>query len=178
MRSSVEIEERIRALLVEELNARVRLAGTRKPHLCTYNHRQKLDVRKNVDGEINETYNRITNGPSLPIIQTMGLCMYGAESPESWNGTICEDDIDAQRCPYFTAKFDKKEIWREFQEQVQNPDWLRDHMPEVYGLLWALNTSHAPTLPWWKRLWYRFLQIQVEPLRPVEDPSKLLLPPS
>ena len=174
MREAADIEARIRFLLVQELNERVRLAGRRLPHLCVHNHRQPLDVRKTVDGENNREFNRITRGPSLPVAQTIGLCMLGAESPSEWPGNICEDAIDAQRCPFFTARFDKQSIWANFTEQVRNEEWLREHLPEVYGLLWSLNASNTPPLPWWKRLWYWFLRVRVEPLVPVEDPARLL----
>lgn len=177
MRTVDQIEDRIRFLLCEELNARVALARTRLPHLCTHNHRQPLDVRKRVEDEANELYNRITSGPRLPVVQTIGLCMLGAENPEDWAGTICEDPIDAQRCPVFNPKLDKKYIWRLFSSQIKDPEWLRDNMPEVYSLMWSLNTDvNQVELPWWKRLWFWCLRVRVEPLRPTEDITKLLPP--
>jgi hypothetical protein len=176
MKTARDLEDRIRFLLAEELTARVSLAETRLPHLCTHNHRQPLDVRKRIEDQANEHYNRITSGPHLPVVQTMGLCMLGAEDPEQWPGTICEDPIDAQRCPYFDQKLDKKYIWLLFSSQIRDADWLRDNMPEVHGLLWALNATRPSGLPWWKRLWFRFLRIQPEPLRPTEDVTKLLPP--
>lgn len=177
MRTSEDIENRIRFLLAEELKLRVELASSRLPHMCTHNHRQPLDVRKRVEDEANELYNRITLGPRLPVLQTMGLCMLDADKPEEWNGTICEDPIDAQRCPYFNPKIDKKALWSLFSAQVSDPEWLRENMMEVYGLMWSLEASHTPGVPWWKRIWYRLLRIRIEPVRVVEDPARLLPPP-
>lgn len=176
MRDTAAIESRIRYLLVQELNERVKIAGRRLPHLCTHNHRQPLDVRKTVEGEHNEEYNRITRGPKLFVAPTIGLCMLGSENPSEWPGNICEDPVDAQRCPYFNPRMDKEKLWASFAEQIRNPDWLQEHMPEVYGLLWTLNASALPELPLWKRVWYWVLRIQVEPLRPQEDPVNLLPP--
>jgi hypothetical protein len=173
MRDATEIEARIRFLLVEELTARVKLAEHRLPHLCTHNYRHPLDVRKRIAGEVNENYNRIGTSPGTP---SMGLCMLGASSVEDWPGTICEEPIDAQRCPYFNPKANKKTIWNDFAQQLKDPDWLRVNMPEVYGLLWAINKMQVPDIPWWKRLWYKLLRIQVEPLSQPEDPEKLLPP--
>ena len=178
MKDVAEIQDRIRQLLIAELNARVEVAQKRLPHMCTHNYRHPLDVRKRVEDEINEDYNRITKGPHLPVVQTMGLCMLNATSPEEWTGTICEDPIDAQQCPYFNPKVDKKAVWALFHEQISDPEWLRANMPEVCGLLWALDMSTLPAVPWWKRLWYSLMRIRVEPLRPVEDPANLLPPAS
>lgn len=176
MRSPEDVRDRVRYLLCVELEARVSLAHKRLPHLCVHNHRQPLDVRKRVEDEANEAYNRITHG-HLPVLQTIGLCMLGSENPTDWPGTICEDPVDAQRCPYFDARLDKKYIWRLFSNQIRDPEWLKANLPEVYGLLWILG-EETVTLPWWKRMWFRLLRIRVEPLQPPEDLTKLLPPPA
>lgn len=177
MKNQSEIEERIRALLSEELTARVSLAGKRLPRLCEHNHRHTLDVRKKVEDETNAIYNRITTGPHLPVIQTIGLCMLGSNDPESWAGDICEDPIDAQRCPYFSSKLNKQVLWESFSKQVLDTSWLRSNMPEVHVLLWALGAQKQTLLiPWWKRIWFRLCRIRVEPVTPAEDITKLLPP--
>lgn len=175
MRSDDQIRCRIRELLVEELNRRVQEATQRRPCLCIHNHRQPLDERKEVYGEVNG-YNRISNGNGEAVAQMLGLCMLGAESPEEWKGTICEDDLDAQRCPYFEPTKTKETIWVEFQKDVSDPQWLAAHLPAVSELSWALGQGSEPQLPWWKHLWYRWvLRIVVVPPSPVDDPD--LLPP-
>jgi len=175
MRSDDQIECRIRKLLVEELDRRVAEASQRLPLLCVHNHRQPLDERREVYGEVNG-YNRITDGNGEGVIQTLGLCMLGASRPEEWRGTICEDDLDAKRCPYFTPIKTKKVIWDEFQRDVRDGPWLAAHLPAVSELSWTLNHGRMPQLPWWKRLWHRwFLRIVVVPPLPVDDPA--LLPP-
>lgn len=180
MRTAEEIEDRIRGLLVEELDRRVAIATKRLPHLCTHNHRHALDTRKTIEDVPNENYNRITREGrrGLPVLQSMGLCMLGAEDVENWFGTICEDPIDAQRCPVFHAKASKDDLWAEFSTQVRDDAWLQEHMPEVHVLHWVLNSVEPIVqVPWWKRLWFRLLRIRVtEPLPPF-DPAKLL-PPS
>jgi hypothetical protein len=102
--------------------------------------------------------------------------MLGAESPESWPGNICEDPIDAIRCPYFNPKKSKQDILDELQLQLRDLAWLKENMPEICGLLWSLNENPRPlAMPWWKRVWFWFLRIRVEPLVNV-DPDRLLPP--
>lgn len=178
MRSAVEIEDRIRKLLSEELDRRVSEATRRTPTLCLHNHRQALDTRKRVEDAPNEGYNRTTDKRGLPVLQTIGLCMLGAEEPDDWNGTICEDEIDARRCPYFDPNAKKDDLLRDFLVQLADLEWLQANMPEVAALYWVIGSTRASVrLPWWKRIWYRFRRIQVEPQLPPFDPEKLLPPP-
>lgn len=178
MRNESDVRNRIRTLLVQELDRRVEEAKQRLPHLCQHNHRQPLDTRKAVEGDSNTTYNRVTspNGKSLP---TIGLCMLGVDDPEQWQGTICEDPIDAQRCPFFTPHQTKEEILGGFYGDLTTVGWVPEHMPELAGLFWVLDEGYQIQLPWWKRLWFRLLRIKIEPLAtPSKDITALLPPPT
>ncbi len=176
MKHADEIEARIRLLLAEALERKVAEASKRLPCRCTYNYQHNLDTRRQVEGDPNPNFNRITANEGEPVAQTIGLCMYGAQNPEDWKGDICEDPIDAQRCPYFQPALYKEAIWRDFQTMLQDHDRLRAELPEVYGLLWALDGyTSSLKLPWWKRLWFWFLRVRVEPLSTNNvDPLKLL----
>lgn len=167
MRTETEIQNRIRYLLTLELDQRVAESRTILPHKCRHNHRQLLDVRKMVEGEPNEQYNRLT-GRHLPVI---GFCMLGSDNPEEWNGTICEDPIDAQRCPDFTPIGTRESLREAFDSQLKDLEWVQQNMPEVYGLLWALGSENLPSLPWWKSLWFKFIRIRPDPIRPPSLPA-------
>lgn len=174
MKAQSDIEDRIRFLLCEELSRRVREAETRLPHLCTYNHRQPLDTRRTVEDVPNDTYNRVTDHHGLPVIQSIGLCMLNADDPEQWQGTICEDPIDAQKCPWFNPAATKAGIFYVFRSEVENLDWVRQHIPELYGLLWVLDETGNSRLPFWKRWWFKLKRIHVEPVLTNADVVKLL----
>jgi hypothetical protein len=178
MKPTAEIEARIRYLLCAELSRRVMEAETRLPHLCVHNHRQPLDTRKTVEDLPNEAYNRTTDPEhrGLPVAQTIGLCMLGAEDITSWPGNICEDPIDAQRCPYFNPSTSKTVIFERFKANMGDVEWVQQNMPEAYALLWVLE-SVGVTLPWWKRLWFAMLRIHVAPVV-TADTVLQLLPPS
>lgn len=175
MRSEAEVKSRLRALVVQELDRRVAEAQKRKPHLCRYNYRHPLDDRKTVDGEPNEHYNHITVDSWVPTPHTLGLCMYGQEDPEDWKGNICEDDIDAQRCPMFEPLKTKEALWLEFSEQLYTPGWVDENLPAVAELLWVLEEITNPPIPWWKRIWYHWiLRLRVEPVKRVPSAAGLL----
>lgn len=169
MRAENEIQDRIRFLLSAELDREVSSSCARLPCNCRYNHRQPLDIRKEVEGDPNDSYNRVA-AADLPII---GLCMIGADKPEQWNGTICEDPIDAQRCTSFELISTRELISERFYRHLKDLDWVATNLPEVYGLLWALGSETMPKLPWWKRLWFRFIRFRPDALVKT-NPSNLL----
>lgn len=160
LRSDSDIQDRIRFLLVEELDRRVQESKSRLPHKCQHNHRQPLDVRKRVEGEVNSQYNRVS-GVSLPVI---GLCLLGVDTPEQWEGTICEDPIDAQRCHFYNPIETRESLQELFHAQIKDLEWVKTNLPEVYGLLWSLGSESMPKLPWWKALWFRLIRIRPDPL--------------
>lgn len=170
MKEYGEIQIRARELVAAELERRRQEAQLRLPHRCTHNHRQLLDVRPTVDGEPNPTYNRVLSDGT----QTIGLCMLGSENGEEWSGTICEDPVDAQRCPYYTPAKSLKELMAEAQQELTDPEWLTANMPELASLLWVLEDSALPRLPWVRRLMLNFRRFKVEPLKPSVDLIKLL----
>jgi hypothetical protein len=170
LKDSTEILTRARELVYAEMERRLAEAQLRLPHRCVHNHRQSLDLRRTVEGEPNPTFNRVLNDGS----QTIGLCMLGSSNPDDWQGTICEDPIDAQRCPYFVPVLSKDQVLETFRQDLSDPEWVGQHMPELATLFWVLDTNSLPQLPWFRRLLLRFRSFQVEPLRPATDPAQLL----
>lgn len=179
MKDRSQIENRIRRLVQEGLDRRLKEADVILPHKCRHNHRQPLDHRKTIDGEPNPHYNRIAVGEA-PVAQTIGLCMLNAKDPSEWNGTICEDPIDAKRCPYFDPKEPKEAVYQEYVSNLEDEDWRREHMPEVASLLWVLGTGLAllddypkvsvPIPGFWDRLKSLFRPRQVSvPQLPVPE---------
>ena len=176
MRTESEVERHVRDLICEELDRRVAEASERLPHLCINNYRHPLDQRKQIEGEENENYNRITDKVGLPVIQTIGLCLLESEDPTEWGGTICEEPIDAKKCPYFTPAKSKDSILSELETELQNPDWVCSNLPDVFALLWVLGDFKLK-VPWWKRILFRFFRIKVELVLPKIDAEKLLPTP-
>jgi hypothetical protein len=176
MKTESEVEGFVRNLICNELDRRVAEASERLPHLCINNYRHPLDQRKQIEGEENDNYNRITDKVGLPVIQTIGLCLLESEDPTEWGGTICEEPIDAKKCPYFTPAKDKDTLLSELELELQNLDWVRDNLPGVFSLLWVLENFKLE-IPWWKRFLFKFLRIKIEPVLPKIDAQKLLPAP-
>ena len=150
MKPDNEIQERSRQLLTEAFERRVADAEARLPTSCVYNHRQSLDYRKRgTDGDQNPGFNRITDERHLPVVQTIGLCMYGSEDPATWPGTICEEPVDAERCPpqAFTPKTNRTALQAEFEGQIRDLAWVQANLPEVHALLWVLGPESVPSAP-------------------------------
>lgn len=157
MRDQQEIENRLRGLLCQELDRRITEATKRLPHVCAHNYSHPLDHRKTIGGSPNPGYNCIT---SLPVAQTMGLCMLGSEGPDDWKGDICEDPIDAQRCPYFDPRQTIQDVHDNFLEDLET----RTLSGEVQTLFWVLADKKV-SLPWWKVFWFKhILRVNYEPL--------------
>lgn len=174
MRSEAEIRARLEEVVSAEVTRRVELITERLPHKCTHNHRHPLDARKWAGGEINESYNRISTGRGLPVLQSVGLCMLGSESPEDWNGTICDEPIDAKRCPFFSPSTTKEDVLKELNAQLQDEAWVRENMPEAHGLLWVLGEMSLPKMSWWRRFLLRFVRPKLAPPDSPFDSQKLL----
>lgn len=178
MRTEEEIRTRIQELTFVETSRRLQRASERLPHLCTHNYRHPLDARKRSNGDPNPGYNRITDERSLPVVQTVGLCSLDSEDPATWNGTICEEPLDAKRCPYFKAAKSETEVTQELEAQMQDPEWVKAELPEVYALLWVLGEITTPKLRWWQRLLLWWHRPRLEELSPPFDSTKLLPPTS
>lgn len=176
MKPEIEVLAEVRRQLCVELEARLTAANQRLPTRCEHNYRHPLDARKLVDGEANSNYNHIAT--KLPVIQqTIGLCMLGAETPDEWPGNICEDPVDAQRCPYFTCKTSKSEIWESLAQDLSDPVWLETHI-EIRTLLWVCELASVGfnQIPWWRRLWFWLTPLKLEAPITVIDPIELLPP--
>lgn len=150
MRAQSDVYSRLRRLLEAEVSNRLSRSLDRLPENCKHNYRQPLDVRPILLGRKNPNYNRISN-----IDQTLGLCMLGSEDSSRWEGTICEDPIDAQKCPYYTKRKSYEEVLRELSTDLKNPEWLKDRQ-DLQTLAWVLAKS--PKKPWYIRLWHYLIR--------------------
>ena len=146
MKSAEQIEERVRFLLKEELQKRLQEAQMPLPHRCRHHYDHPLDYRKTVEGGPNSNYNRIQErgGALLPVVNTIGLCLFGSDQHADWEGTICEDPLDAQECPHsaFTPIKSPKEVYEQFLKDLQDESWVVVNLPRIQPLLWVLGSRY------------------------------------
>jgi hypothetical protein len=174
MKTKSEVEARIKELVCAELDRRVAEASERLPTRCVHNYRHPLDNRKQLEGEPNPGYNRITDNSGLPVINTIGFCLIGCTDPENWEGTICEEPIDAKKCGIFKTKMGKADILPMLASDLKNADWVQGNLPELFSLLWVLDVVQELRVPLWKRVLFWFLRVRLEPVAARVDTSKLL----
>lgn len=174
MKTKSEVEARIRELVCSELDRRVAEASERLPTRCVNNYRHPLDTRKQLEGEPSPEYNRITDKQGLPVIQTIGFCLLNCGDPENWEGTICEEPIDAKRCPDFKPMKTKADILPDLARDLKDGDWVQGNLPELFALLWVLGAVQELRVPLWKRVWLYLTRVRLESVTPRIDTSKLL----
>jgi hypothetical protein len=174
MKTKSEVESRIKELVCAELDRRVAEASERLPTRCVHNYRHPLDNRKQIEGEPNPGYNRITYNSGLPVVNTIGFCLIDCKSPEDWGGTICEEPIDAKKCGVFKAKKGKTDILPELASDLKDSVWVRINLPELFSLLWVLEVVQEVRVPLWKRVLFWFRLVRLEPVIAKVDTSKLL----
>ena len=174
MKTKSEVEVRIKELVCAELDRRVTEASERLPTRCVNNYRHPLDTRKQLEGGPNPEYNRITDKQGLPVIQTIGFCLLNCDDPENWEGTICEEPIDAKKCPDFKPMKIKADILPDLARELKDSDWVRGNLPELFALLWVLGVVQELRVPLWKRVQLYLTRVRLEPVTPKIDTSKLL----
>lgn len=144
MRSRSEVVDMAKQEIISLWSSILTEHRKKLPHLCVHNHRQPLDFDKTREGEINPGYNRV-NRVHLPMVPTMGLCMLGSEGG-TWPGTICDEPLDAARCPVFTPATNPVALWVEFQNNLLNPKWVEENSPRLASLLWVLDSDTPSSL--------------------------------
>jgi hypothetical protein len=174
MKNEADIRSRIRELVSQEMDRRVQEASSRLPHRCLHNYRHPLDTRKYEDGERNGSYNRVTLEDNVPVPQQIGLCLLGCTNPQDWSGTICDEPLDAKRCPYFTPAKSLGELIPELERDLRDSAWVKENLVELHTLFWVLGWEETQ-VPWWKKLLFKFKIIKIEKVLPPSDVFKLLI---
>lgn len=160
MRTRQEVQDRLKALLSLEINRRLADTRQKQPHTCQYNLRHPLDTRPTVEGAKNPNLNRIVQpGTRLPVLQTVGLCMYGSGELGSekgvWPGDICEDVETSRPCNLYVPMLTSKQAALELRAELEDAEHCRIHYPEIAALIWTLE-GYVPATTWLQQLWYYF----------------------
>jgi len=139
MRTEAEIRQKLKQVQFRHLKKLLEANFKQRPCNCAHN-------------EVHQSL----NGSGDPI----GLCMYGSENPEEWEGVICDEAFGgitlARNCGTFKPHKTKIEIKAEFNALMENEDLgvIAAQYPDVAALLWTLGErGYTPTL-WQRFLWW------------------------
>lgn len=131
MREESEIRQKYTQLLGRNLEKAFQKKLSRKPHNCQHNH----------------VHSSLTNKNNRIEVEHTGLCMLHSEDPSSWEGRICETAADARFCPYFTARYQKQDVYDEFMAKISDPEVIQHEFRDLHILKWTLGDSPiAPKL--------------------------------
>lgn len=93
--------------------------------------------------------NGTVNTPSGPL----GVCLLGAGSPASWEGSPCDErhggDSRAAKCPFFAparTKDSLREGFDGFLEGASLPE-IAERYPDMAALMWVLDEDTPPPAP-------------------------------
>ncbi len=77
--------------------------------------------------------------------------MYGADSPATWSGDVCDSDGRSCCCDHFVPLKTVAEATDEFMSSLLDDKFIYDNFRDLAALQWALG-DRRPVLPLWRRL--------------------------
>lgn len=186
MKSESQIRQRLEKLRVRYTTKYMEASQCRSYLNCVYNLKHQTQKLKYKDSDLvlteYEMYPKSVS--SLVVINpdsdSVHLCIYGSENPETWNGDICDTDEVAKECPMFKPWKSIKEAREEFEALLEDDQYIYRNHPDIAALQWALNIRlHQYKIPWYYRLilWIKSKFIRTEPVVPKSlppgDPEEL-----
>ena len=87
------------------------------------------------------------------------LCLYGANNPEEWPGSICSTKENAMDCPFFEPVNTKEDLEEEFNQDTSNPEIVAHKYPDVAALRWVSGTMGERWQPSAYRKFICFVQL-------------------
>lgn len=125
MRSEGQVRHKLAQVRFRHLKREIRGGLSRRPQNCVHN------------GSVGT--------PSGPL----GVCLLGAEKPEAWVGTSCDEsfggDARAAECPHFACCRSKDSIREDFEEFLDsaNRAQVAERYPDIAALLWTLDEERV-----------------------------------
>lgn len=143
MKTPVEIEKRLASLYHKYENLYVKENLRHSPDNCVFNLThyaaplipRSPDLEKKLAPRKQVTLLVIENSP-----QSVRLCTFGSEDPETWNGDMCDTDEHAQACPWFTPSETETQLREQFRELMLDDEYVFANYKDVMALQWA--TGH------------------------------------
>lgn len=125
MKSEAAIRHKLRQVLYRHLKQLLAANFQQLPQTCAFNGQPRT-------------------------IRLPRMCLHGAGLPATWQGKVCDAEIDgglsqAKNCPYWKPLRTKEEIKTEFKTLVsKNRAAVAARYPDAAALLWVLEEDVAP----------------------------------
>jgi hypothetical protein len=133
MKSTAQVRTKLKNSVFKHKKKYLESQLKQKPGNCKWNSKQKYLHRGT--GEL----------------RVIGMCMYSVEDP-SWDTDICESDATAQQCSKFCPMKDKEQLTEEFEELLDDQQFVSTHCKDLAALRWVLNgEEHADQPTKWRR---------------------------
>lgn len=149
MKNRDEIEARIRKLVDRYKTKYVNASQARVHRNCSFNrlHTPTGNYESNKSWETGISPRRQVTLIVLEPERPVGICMYGSEKPETWSGDTCDDDDVSKKCPMFSPNRSSSSVEEEFDDHMQDDEYVLKHYPDVAALQWAVNARHWKIRP-------------------------------
>jgi len=131
MRPEPEVRHRFAQLKMRYLQRLFRKELRRRPANCQFNKAHMVNM----------------NGQDVEV----RLCMLGVDRPD-WNVDTCETAKQATSCPAFMLVRNREQIEEQFENNIQEIDYLRENYRDLYTLSWVLGDVETK-YTWWQRFW-------------------------
>lgn len=142
MRSREDTEHRLKKLTDRYKNKFVSERLKRKHTNCSHNYLHVPD-QKGVSTKSWESSLAPRKQVTLVVIQPespIGICLFGSNKPNLWNGDVCDDDSVSESCPNYDPLNSKEALEQEFDDNLKNDEWTLSTYPDIAALQWVLNT--------------------------------------
>jgi len=124
MKSEAAIRHKLQQVLFRHLKQLIEANFQKLPQTCGFNGQPKT-------------------------IRVPRMCLFGANLPATWQGRVCDENVDggveqARDCPYWKALRTKEAIKAEFKTLVsKNRAAVAARYPDAAALLWVLEEDAA-----------------------------------
>lgn len=160
MKSESVVRKRAERLRDRYLRRHVILSQERRHENCVFN-REILPRRipysqSDLLTELDLAPRKVTTLLVIQEDRPVRVCMYGADNPAEWSGSLCDDDSVAPGCKFFVPLKSVPEATDEFMASLLDDKHVYENFRDLAALQWALG-DRRPRLPWHRRLVAFFL---------------------
>lgn len=144
MKSPEDIEHRLKKLVDRYKHKYISNAQRKLPSNCLYNRLHvPTGTAKSDSSKLWESSLSPRRQVTLVVLQPerpVGLCTYGSENPETWNGDLCDDESISGPCTKFEPISSKDELTSAFNSLLKDDETVLETYPDIAALQWVLDS--------------------------------------